>query len=203
MKPRNTLIKLVHAGARVAFADEAARRAWQKAKTGKESCRDMTDQQLDALVGELRRKGALHDAPPRKAGRVPFNPSPYMDKIEALLADMGLSWQYAEAIAWRQTGGRGTRPGSQPGVKRLEWVRNAKDFRALIAALETEQSKRHLMQYISEYLRELGLDIAAVDPWVRPAMRGEKWQRHLPTLHVVCDRLADLINEKRDKEGAV
>lgn len=202
MNNRATLIKLVHTGARVAFADEAERRAWQKAKTGCESCRDMTTEQLDRLVGELRRKGALHAGPPSKAGRVPFNRSPYMAKVEALLADMGLSWQYAESIAWRLTGGRGLKPGSEPGVQRLEWLRNRKGWEGLIAALEAEQKKRGLMARAVERLNELGLDLADVDQWVSPGMRGAKWQRHLPTLAQVVDRLSDLVNEKRDSEAA-
>ena len=55
---------------------------------------------------------------------------------------MGLSWAYAESIAWRQTGGKGERPNRQPGVKRLEWLKTDAQFRALIAALTREQQKR-------------------------------------------------------------
>lgn len=193
MKTRNTLIKLVHAGARNAFADEDERRAWQKTRTGHESCRDMTDAQLDALVGELRRKGALHDGPPRRAGRKPLNPSPYMDKIEAMLAEMGLTWQYAEAIAWRITGGKGLKPNSQPGVRRLEWVRSASHFRAIIAALAAEQKKRHLMRRITANLRTLGLGIDHVDTLVAEPLRGHRWQRDIEVLTAVCEILDDKI----------
>lgn len=202
MKTRATLIKLVHAGARNAFADDAARRTWQRERTGKDSCKDMTDGQLEALVGELRRKGALHDGPPRRAGRVPFNPSPYMAKIEAMLAEMGLSWQYAEAIAWRITGGRGLRPGGQPGQQRLEWVRGQKHFEGIIAALEVEQTKRRMMRHITTMLAELGLDITAVDEWVAPQLRGPKWQRNLKVLKAVYEHLDDLI-AARQVEGEV
>ena len=81
MSTRATLIKLVHAGARQLFDDEDSRRAWQRQRTGKESCRDMSDAQLDALVGELRRKGAL--APARPAAN-----NPQARKIYALWADL-------------------------------------------------------------------------------------------------------------------
>lgn len=202
MKNRATLIKLLHAGARSAFADEDARRAWQRERTGKDSCKDMSDKQLEALVGELRRKGALHDGPPRRAGRVPFNRSPYMAKIEAMLAEMGLSWQYAEAIAWRITGGRGLKSGGQPGQQRLEWVRGQKHFDGIIAALEAEQTKRRLMQRITTMLSELGLDITAVDEWVAPQLRGPKWQRNLKVLRAVVKHLDDMI-AARQVEGEI
>lgn len=190
-------IQLVHVGAAKAFADDDTRRAWQKARTGHASCSDMTTPQLEALVRELRDKGALQSRPPKRAGRKPLNRSPYMAKIEALLADMGLSWQYAEGIAWRLTGGRGLAPHAEPGVKRLEWVKSARAFRGLIAALETEQQKRDLMKKIHTDLATLGWDLAAVDALVPPKMAGHRWQRHLPTLEQVAETLSNRRQEAR------
>lgn len=201
MRTRSTLIKLVHAGARKLFTDDDERRAWQKSKAGYTSCSDMTDEQLDRLVGELRAKGALHDGPPRRAGRRPFNRSPYMDKIEAQLASMGLSWQYAEAIAWRVTGGRGTLPGREPGAKRLEWVRNARDFKAIIAALEVEQKKRAKFQSITEMLKRLGLELDYVDTLVPERLRGVKWQRNLSALDTAAKHLDALLAAQECEHG--
>ena len=186
MTARNKLIQLVHIGAAKAFADDDTRRAWQQDRTGHASCRDMTTPQLQALADELRQKGALASRPPKRAGRKPFNRSPYMAKVEALLADMGLSWQYAEGIAWRLTGGRGLAPHAEPGVKRLEWVRDERTFRGLIAALEAEQTKRHLMGQIVEHLRVLDLPLAHVDSLVSEKLAGHKWQRNIPALQHVA-----------------
>ncbi len=154
---RATLIKLVHAGARKLFNEDDLRRDWQRDRTGHDSCSDMSNADLENLVAELRRKGAMAPRrPPKRAGRVPYNRSTYMEKIGAQLADMGLSWQYAESIAYRVTGGKGGRanspnrqPGdavSKPGVKKLEWVQRPEHFRAIIAALAVEQKKRRVQR---------------------------------------------------------
>ena len=203
MRPRATLIKLVHMGARKLFPEDEDRRAWQKTRTGHASCKDMSDRQLDSLVGELRQKGAIENRPPRRAGRVPFNRSPYMRKIEAQLADMKLPWSYAEALAWRITGGKGLKPHSQPGVERLEWVRSETHFRAIIAALHVEQKKRGTMQFITEMLRDLGLDFDYVDDLLPAKLRGVKWQRHLPTLEAVAEHLDQrlLAKKREDRES--
>ena len=107
MPTRNQLIQLIHIGGSKLFSSDEERRDWQKEHTGKASCKDMSDRELEGLVKVLRDNKALTKRPPKRAGRVPFNPSNYMSKIEAQLADMQLSWQYAEAIAWRITGGKG------------------------------------------------------------------------------------------------
>ena len=188
---RTTLIKLVHAGARKLFKEEDDRRLWQQNRTGHSSCSGMSDADLENLVAELRRKGAL--APrrsPRRAGRVPFNRSPYMEKIEAQLADMGLSWQYAESIAYKITGGKGNKPNSQPGVKRLEWVRKADHFRAIIAALDVEQEKRGNLAAIDELLKKLGKEPHHLDALLPDHMK-EKWQRNRAWLKHLVEALHD------------
>jgi hypothetical protein len=187
MTRRAKLIQWVHIGAAKLFGDDKdARYAWQGG-----SCKDLDNKRLQELVDELKAKGALEQRPPKRAGRVPFNRSPYMDKIEAQLTEMGLSWQYAESIAWRITGGRGLRPASQPGVQRLEWVRNRKHFEGIIKALEVEQSKRRCMARIKDALKALGKDFAYIDTLVPEHMRGIRWQRHLPTLRVLVNHLSE------------
>ncbi|MES9873127.1 MAG: regulatory protein GemA [Candidatus Sedimenticola sp. 6PFRAG7] len=188
---RGKLIQLVHIGASKLFKDEDDRRGWQEQRTGHRSCSDMSDADLENLVAELRRKGALDgNKAPRRAGRVPFNRSPYMDKIEAQLASMGLSWQYAESIAWRITGGKGEKPNSQPGVKRLEWVRNAEHLRAIIAALDVEQEKRGNLHRIDEQLKALGRDRTYLDTLI-PEHMHDKWQRNRALLRHLVIRLDD------------
>lgn len=191
---RAKAIQLVHIGAAKLFGrDDEARRQWQGG-----SCKDLSNARLEQLIDELVRKGALQLRAPRRAGRVPFNRSPYMAKIEALLADMGLSWQYAESIAWRITGGRGTRPGSRPGVQRLEWVRERKHFEGIIAALESEQAKRRLMQAVNERLRQLGKGFGYVDGLVPAHLRGVRWQRDIDWLPVIVAQLDDAVAAQED-----
>ncbi len=86
MVDRKKLIQLVHIGAARLFpGDEAARRAWQKDRTGHDSCRDMSLSDLENLVAELRRKGALN--PPRRRYS-PGNRRPLQRKLTALWIDM-------------------------------------------------------------------------------------------------------------------
>jgi phage gp16-like protein len=140
---RATLIKLVHAGARKLFRDDDLRRDWQRERTGHESCRDMSDADLENLVAELRRKGALDPLgasrrPPRRAGKRPNTPAPrqpLIRKIEALLADKArrqgstVPWSYADAIASRVC-----------GVERVQWC-TPKQLGQIVAALSADQRR--------------------------------------------------------------
>lgn len=188
---RQKLIQLVHIGAGKLFPkDDEARRAWQEQHTGKTSCSKMSNEELVKLVKLLKEAKAITVKPPKRAGRVPFNPSPYMDKIEAQLADMGLSWQYAEAIAWRLTGGKGERSG-QPGMARLEWVRKREHFEGIIAALQKEQKKRNLLSGIEYCLNAMNLHEDYVEKLVEGRKNADKWQRDVPLLNAVYQHLHD------------
>lgn len=81
MNNRKKLIQLVHIGAAKLFPDDDARRAWQQARTGHASCKDMTDVQLENLVKELKRKRVI------TKGRTPGGAAP-ADKILALWIEL-------------------------------------------------------------------------------------------------------------------
>lgn len=191
MANRQKLIQLVHIGAGKLFPkDDDARRAWQQQHTGKTSCSKMSNEELEVLVKLLKEAKAITVKPPKRAGRVPFNRSPYMVKIEAQLADMGLSWQYAEAIAWRLTGGKGERTG-QPGMVRLEWVKKREHFEGIIAALQKEQKKRNLLSGIEYLLNAMNLHERYVEKLVEGRKNADKWQRDLPLLGAVYQHLVE------------
>lgn len=114
--------------------DDDTRRAMQRAQVGKDSLSAMTLPELDTvldhvngLTGYRGTRGKPHN----------FDRKPYQAKIEALLADMALPWSYAEAIAWRITGGK-----KPEAIQRLAWVSDADHFRGIIAALSREHKKR-------------------------------------------------------------
>ncbi len=199
---RSKLIQLVHIGAAKMWPDEDARRDWQQGATGHRSCSEMTDDQLQQLVDELFATGYLQRRAPRRAGRAPNNLDRvgYLQKIEAQLADMSLSWQYAESIAWRATGGRGSRPTSkQPGVKRLDWVKKREHFETIIAALEAEQKKRGGGAFIDDALKRLNKTDADIDAMLPAEMRG-KWRRNIPWQDVICEALAQQLDALEDDE---
>lgn len=189
MTNRTQLIQLIHIGASKLFNDDEERRAWQHQHTGKTSCKDMTDRELEDLVKLLRDAGAITKKPPKRAGRVPFNRSPYMGKIEAMLAEMELSWQYAESIAWRLTGGNGDKPHNRPGVQRLEWVKKREHFEGLIAALEKEQTKRRLNNAIDLNLEALGWGDKELNLAVLNFGLNNKWRRTIKALEIMAEYL--------------
>jgi phage gp16-like protein len=195
MTNRTTLIKLVHIGTSKLFDDDDQRRDWQQQNGGHRSCKDMSDKQLQHCVDLLKKAKALNAKPAKRAGRVPFNPSPYMAKVEALLADMGLSWQYAEAIAWRQTGGKGDKPHNRPGIKRLEWLKGRKKFEALIAALEKEQYLRRYLNEIETSLETLKLgEDYCVGLLMQAGSYTPKWKRNRSLLKMLSEHLGEKIN---------
>lgn len=192
MATRTKLIQLIHIGAAKLHADDDGRRRWQKSHTGKTSCKDMTDKELEYLVKLLRDAGAITKRVPKRAGRVPFNRSPYMSKIGAQLADMKLSWQYAEAIAWRLTGGLGKHTEGRPGVQRLEFVKKRQHFEGIIAALKKEQDKRKLLAGIEQMLADLKLKTDYVEELIYGRAQASKWQRNLPLLKSVSEHLYNM-----------
>jgi phage gp16-like protein len=108
MADRKKLIQLVHVGAAKLFpGDDAARRAWQRERTRHESCAAMTIADLENLVAELRRKGALQ--PKRQYS--PARRKPLQSKITAIWIGMGRDGLIRDAsekslMTWcrRQTG---------------------------------------------------------------------------------------------------
>lgn len=149
----------IHVARRQLDLDDATYRALLRRAAGVNSSADInTFAKADAVLDELSRIGFQHK--PRAAagvGRHPGAPAtlgrePSLQKIEALLADMELPWAYAEAIAENITGGK-----KPTAIKRLEWVREAKHLRGIIAALSAEKSKR-----LRKMRDDLGVRIASV-----------------------------------------
>lgn len=133
--------RAIFASCRQLGIDEAERKSILRSVAGVESSTALTLVQADRVLDHLRRAGAAKPAKKRQAGRYPGAPAtldrePYYQKIEALLADMELSWAYAEVIAENITGGKAG------GIKRLAWVREAKHLRGIVAALMVEKKKR-------------------------------------------------------------
>ncbi len=131
---------------------------------------------------KFRPKKKQHKGVPNNLNRVA-----YLQKIEAQLADMKLPWSYAEKIAYNITGGKGEHQ-EQPGIKKLDWIKKAKHFDAIIAALYNEQQKRGLLATIEELLKQQGKDKSYVDEMAK----RKNWQRHIPSLKTIVDHLANL-----------
>lgn len=145
---------------------------------GVSSSKDLTDRNVGAVLHEFRRLGWQPKAP-KRAGRVPntFNKHEQMAKIEAQLTDMGLSWEYAGAIAKRQT-----------GIERIDWLRTEKQFKGVIAALDVEHQKRDLIAYVDECIAAMGKSREELAERYR---LPKGWERNLTMLK----KLATLLPE--------
>jgi hypothetical protein len=183
----------IFALARELRLDDNDRKAIQRKVTGKDSTSTMTPLEGARVIDHLRALRGPARRYPKRAGRVPktLDREPLLWKIEALLADMKLSWEYAEGIAWRITGGKGQQAGSKPGVQRMEWVTDPRDLRAVIAALHVEQKKRARCEFIQSELRRLGKDEAWLLEQI-PAKWATKWRRHGACQAWIVDMLAGI-----------
>lgn len=117
--------------------------------TGKRSAADLDWQQRKAVIDRLKQLGAKIGKG-TKGKPANLDREPYLQKIEALLADMELPWAYAEAIAERITGGK------NGGIQKLAWVREPKHFAGIVAALMYEKGKR-----LGPALDALGVELQA------------------------------------------
>lgn len=172
--------------------DDDDRKAIQRKVTGKDSITSMTPLEGARVIDHLRALRGPGRRYPKRAGRVPktLDREPLLWKIEALLADMKLSWEYAESIAWRITGGRGEQPGRQPGVRRMEWVTDLRDLRAVIAALHVEQRKRSALTHVMAELQRLNRDVEWLEAELFPDSKA-RWQRNARDLQFAIDWLAN------------
>lgn len=113
----------------------------------------------------------------------------YITKVEALLADMDLPWSYADSIARNITGGKGDKD-KAPGIQKLAWVKEEKHWRAIIAALHTEQKKRSLSERIDKQLEAIGKDegyiIEIID---RCQFNSKNWRKSIKLMSMLTEYL--------------
>lgn len=146
------------------------------------SAKDLSPVQLAAVLDELKRKGGIKPSPKTKGKPRNFD-SPGMPemitKVEALLADMQLSWSYADAIAKRQF-----------GIERVAWCRTQDQLRSIIAALHVEHEKRALFGYIERTCKRVGLTIEQLEArYGLGKIKG--WRRNRKALKVIGETLAN------------
>lgn len=149
------------------------------------SSADMDARQRAALLVEMRAALPPHGKTPR--GAYPGKPRnwkqlpDYVNKVEALLSDMGLSWAYADAIAKRQS-----------GIPKVAWLKKEAHWIALIAALDAEQFKRWAGARIDEEIAKGA---------VLPTNLVKNWRRTKAALEIVLEHFG-LQAELREREEA-
>lgn len=170
---RNADLAKIHIARKQLGMDEDTYRAvlWTVARV--RSAKDLDDAGRHAVLDHLRARG-FKARRRRDPGNVRHGD--LIAKIEAQLASMGLEWAYVDGIARR--------------MFKVDSVRFCKhdQLRKLVAALAYEQEKRGLLASIDELLGKLGRDRTCIQ-----ARAG--WERHLPTLRLVCGHLADEVGD--------
>ena len=100
-KTKKILMAKIHiAKKELGFDDDTYRDVLWRV-TGKRSCSDMAISELEAVVNDMQNAGFKPKAT-KKHGKKPSvakQRQVVLSKIEAILADMGLHWNYAKAMA--------------------------------------------------------------------------------------------------------
>ncbi|WP_024302248.1 gp16 family protein [Pseudogulbenkiania sp. MAI-1] len=131
---RPALLAKVHIARKELGLQDDAYRALLAQVTGKTSAKDLDDQALEKVLAHFKKCGwQPAKSIAKKHGQRPQtvkSREAYIDKIEALLADAGRHWSYAQALASRMF-----------GVEKLEWCDDGQ-VKSVMVALEIE-SRRH------------------------------------------------------------
>lgn len=128
---RNAMIaKIKIAQKQLDMADDAYRAMLERV-AGTNSCAKMTEAELERVLAEMRRMGFT--ATSKNHGQRPErreSADAMMRKIEALLADGGLHWNYAHAMAKRMF-----------KVDRVQWLSDG-NLHKLVAALQIAANRK-------------------------------------------------------------
>lgn len=132
---RKTLIAKIHIAKKDLALDDETYRDVLHRVTGKNSCKDMTLNELKKVIADLKRLGFTVKTVQSKPehGRKPTTTpdrEALLDKIGAMLADMGLHWHYVHGMARNMF-----------GVDMVHWL-DAQKMYKVVQALAVYQ-KRH------------------------------------------------------------
>ncbi|OHX21222.1 gp16 family protein [Chromobacterium sphagni] len=127
---RNPALAMIHIAKKELGLDDETYRAMLLSVGGAASSKDLTQDGIDRVLTHMKRCGWK---PKRKAAdkpRVGESRQSLINKAEALLAEAGRPWDYADAMAQRMY-----------GVERAGWLAPVQ-LHGLVAAL-TYDAKRH------------------------------------------------------------
>lgn len=131
---KQKLIRVLHTGkSYLNWDDDTYRAVLARITGGKTSSTKCTVQELENVLAHMHSNGFPRQNP--KHGRRPHvarNRADVLAKIEALLADAGRPWQYAESMARHMFTGR----------QAIEWLTCDELFK-LMQALIIDQNRRH------------------------------------------------------------
>ena len=133
---RKKALALVHIAKGQLAMEEDVYRDLLERLTGKRSAAKLDNTQLKAVLDEFKRLG-WQSKPRRDFGRRP-NPAAskakLIGKIEALLADRGLHWNYAHAIALKIY-----------AVHNLNWL-SLNELRSIVKAIQSTNEEKKCIE---------------------------------------------------------
>lgn len=178
---RRKNIAAIHAARRDLGMDEDSYRLMLRNVASVSSAKDLDAKGLQTVLDHLRRVG-WDRKPVKRVAQHPGTPhnlerEGVLQKIEALLADMGLPWSYADAIAKQQA-----------SIDRVAWLRKYSDLKAVVAALHVEHEKRRLLALLDECLKTAGM--TREDLIARYQLTGN-WSRRRATLTALINDLLE------------
>jgi phage gp16-like protein len=183
--------RAIFAACRQLGMDDETRHAMLRKVAGVESTRDLDLRGCASVLEHLRRAGAARSPKAKGVGEYPGTPTKVrretgalIDKIEAQLADMKLSWNYGVAILRRVSGG--WQKEGQLGKECFEFA-TREDLMKVVAALAYELKKRAMLEEVSCLLADRGLTLDDA-PKLLPGLR-DGWQRSTPSLRALRVRL--------------
>lgn len=98
---RNPLMAKVHIGKKALNLDDDTYRSLLVRITGKASCKEMNRAELISVLNAMKKAGFKPSSKKHKRPTIGGDEKlrqSYLDKIEAMIADNHLSWQYATGI---------------------------------------------------------------------------------------------------------
>ena len=183
---KGTLSKIHIAKQQLAMDDDIYRGLLARV-AGVRSAKELNERQAGAVLREFERLG-FKPLPSKRTKGKPhnFNQLPNeIAKIEAQLADLKLSWSYADSIAKQMF-----------GIPKVAWLKKPEQFQAVLAALHVEQEKRGLLVQVEELCKELGVTGPEVVDGLEELPKG--WQRQRPILKALLETLHSAVIARRE-----
>lgn len=182
---RSADLARIHVGAKKLGMDQGTYRQFLFTTAGVRSAADLDVAGRKKVIARMHALGLPEPQPHRGAPHNMLKLSGEIEKIEAQLADMSLTWSYADAIARRMF-----------GVQRIAWLRKPGQLRAILAALHVEQQKRDGLEWIDRALAALGRTRADLDAFLATRKVPDTWSRNREWLKRVGGLLDTELQEK-------
>ncbi len=176
MIKKSDLAKIHIAKQQLGIDDDSYRMILQRI-AGVSSAKDLTNIQVEKLLDEFKAKGWK----PKKTSKTKGKPhnfeklGEYIKKIEALLAEMKLSWTYADAICKQMF-----------KIDKVAWLQKYSQLEAILVALDNKKEIDSWTAYINYCTQKLRYSVVKQNSMTR--VRGKASEK-IAALKVRAKRL--------------